>query len=211
MSEQRSVKPNKRGARSRELVLDTAERLMAEHGYEAVSVSQLVSEASIPLSSIYHYFGSKDGVLLGVMERGARRFFAAMPDLAAMHADPGLPEDPEARLRVMLGALTTELDRQPDFLRLVTVMTMQPPTGEAERALEVVRRVRATAIELLCRVGSVAFGLDADDPVALTLSRFALSTIDGTILAQRAEGIAAEEILAHLPTAIVALHATLTA
>ncbi|MGW0041005.1 TetR/AcrR family transcriptional regulator [Rhodococcus sp. NPDC003348] len=211
MSEQRSVKPNKRGARSRELVLDTAERLMAEHGYEAVSVSQLVSEASIPLSSIYHYFGSKDGVLLGVMERGARRFFAAMPDVAAMRADPGLPEDPEARLRVMLGALTTELDRQPDFLRLVTVMTMQPPTGEAERALEVVRRVRATAIELLCRVGSVAFGLDADDPVALTLSRFALSTIDGTILAQRAEGIAAEEILAHLPTAIVALHATLTA
>ena len=82
MTERRSVKPNKRGARSRELVLDTAERLMAVHGFDGVSVSQIVAEASIPLSSIYHYFGSKDGILLGVMERGARRFFAAMPDAA---------------------------------------------------------------------------------------------------------------------------------
>ncbi|MGW4481507.1 TetR/AcrR family transcriptional regulator [Rhodococcus triatomae] len=203
MTERRSVKPNKRGARSRELVLDTAERLMAEYGYEGVSVAQIVSEASIPLSSIYHYFGSKDGVLLGVMERGARRFFATMPDMT------DLPDGQEARLRFLLGALTTELDRQPDFLRLLTVMTVQPPVAAAEEALEVVQRVRETALQLLCQAAAVSFGVDADGPVALTLSRFALSTIDGTILAQKSEGVAAEEILGNLPIAMTAVHAAL--
>jgi AcrR family transcriptional regulator len=75
------VTPNRRGARSREAVLDAAERLMAEQGYEAASVAALVEEAGIPASSIYHYFGSKEGVLLAVMERGAERFFAEVPDL----------------------------------------------------------------------------------------------------------------------------------
>ena len=36
----------------------------------------------IPMSSVYHYFGSKDRILLAVMERGADRFFADLPDLA---------------------------------------------------------------------------------------------------------------------------------
>ena len=73
------VTPNRRGARSREAVLDAAERLIAEQGYEAATVAALVKEAGIPASSIYHYFGSKDGVLLAVMERGAGRFFAELP------------------------------------------------------------------------------------------------------------------------------------
>ena len=33
----------------------------------------------IPASSIHHYFGSKEGVLLAVMERGAERFYAELP------------------------------------------------------------------------------------------------------------------------------------
>ena len=73
------VTPNRRGVRSRELVLDAAEHVMAEHGYEATSIARVVEEAGIPISSVYHYFGSKEGILLAVMERGAERFFAEMP------------------------------------------------------------------------------------------------------------------------------------
>ena len=54
---------------------------MAEHGYDAATVAALVDEAGVPASSIYHYFGSKEGVLLAVMERGAERFFEALPIL----------------------------------------------------------------------------------------------------------------------------------
>ncbi|NLU82159.1 hypothetical protein [Rhodococcus sp. HNM0569] len=87
---------------------------------------------------------------------------------------------------------------------------MHPPTDAAEEALAVVRRVRATALDLLGHVGAAMFDLAPDDPAISTLSRYALATIDGTILAQRADGIAVEEILTHLPTALVAVHASLT-
>jgi len=36
------VKPNRRGVKSRELVLDAAERVMAEHGYDGASVERVV-------------------------------------------------------------------------------------------------------------------------------------------------------------------------
>src|SRR6478752_3830377 len=81
MATRAEVTPNHRGTRSRERVLDAAEGLMAEQGYDAASVAALVERAGIPASSIYHYFGSKEGVLLAVMERGAERFFEALPDL----------------------------------------------------------------------------------------------------------------------------------
>ena len=117
MAARTEVTPNRRGVKSRELVLDAAERVMAEHGFEAATLARVVAEAGIPMSSVYHYFGSKDGILLAVMERGADRFFADLPDLdrrpgrPAQHlatggvgrrphasAPPGLPA-PADRLR----------------------------------------------------------------------------------------------------------------
>ena len=73
------VTPNRRGMKSRELVLDAAERVMAEQGFEAATLARVVEEAGIPMSSVYHYYGSKDGILLAVMERGAERFFDDLP------------------------------------------------------------------------------------------------------------------------------------
>ena len=52
---------------------------MAEEGFEATTLVRVVAESGIPESSVYHYYGSKDGILLAVMERGAERFFAACP------------------------------------------------------------------------------------------------------------------------------------
>jgi AcrR family transcriptional regulator len=40
--------------KSRELVLDAAERVMAEHGFEAAAPARVVEEAGIPMSSVYH-------------------------------------------------------------------------------------------------------------------------------------------------------------
>ncbi len=81
MAAQAEVTPNRRGMKSRELVLDAAERVMAEDGFEAATLARVVQEAGVPMSSVYHYYGSKDGILLAVMERGAERFFADLPDL----------------------------------------------------------------------------------------------------------------------------------
>src|SRR4029079_18504589 len=103
------VTPNRRGTRSREAVLEAAERLMAEQGYEAATVARLVEEAGIPPSSIYHYFGSKEGVLLAVMERGAGRFFEALPDIRSRQGSQ------IEHLRTLVQTTAATLEQNPDF------------------------------------------------------------------------------------------------
>src|SRR5687767_10421400 len=73
------TKRQQQGQSSRELILDATERLMATRGYAATSISDIRSACGLPASSIYWHFGSKEGVLAAVMERGADRFFAAIP------------------------------------------------------------------------------------------------------------------------------------
>src|SRR6476620_3053685 len=110
------TKPNRRGTRSRELVLNAAERIMGAEGYDSASLARIVEESEIPISSVYHYFGSKDGVLLAVMERGAERFFARVPD------PDELIRDPLTHLTRLVENVCDALEQESDFLRLVVVM-----------------------------------------------------------------------------------------
>src|ERR1700736_6407373 len=122
MSARPEVTPNRRGVKSRELVLDAAERVMAEHGYDSASVGRVVEEAGIPISSVYHYFGAKDGILLAVMERGAVRFFAELPRPTRRFGSAS------RHLEAVASGLVETLNRHPNFLRLLIVFATQPPT-----------------------------------------------------------------------------------
>jgi AcrR family transcriptional regulator len=200
----REITPNRRGARSREAVLDAAERLMAEQGYEAATVAALVEEAGIPASSIYHYFGSKEGVLLAVMERGAERFFEELPGL-----DRRLGAQPD-HLRVLVEAVTATLDRHPDFLRILIVMAAQPVAAGGDEVHGVVNRVRELALERLREQMRIAFDLDAASEAADHLARFALAAFDGAFVAHQAHpDVALEDLLEHLPAALVAVRRAL--
>ena len=52
-------------------LLDAAERLIAEHGYAATSLRQIISEAGANLASVHYHFGSKDELLDAVIMRHA--------------------------------------------------------------------------------------------------------------------------------------------
>jgi AcrR family transcriptional regulator len=194
------VKPNRRGARSREAVLDAAERLMAEQGYEAASVAALVKEAGVPPSSIYHYFGSKEGVLLAVMERGAERFFAALP---AFDARAGSQRD---HLRALTETVAATLTRQPDFLRILVVLAAQPAGAGEGEVHHVVNRVRELALERLREQMEIVFGLARDGAAADHLARFALAAFDGAFVAtQSSAQVTLGGLLEHLPAALIAV------
>src|SRR4051794_17938334 len=102
------------GARSREDILDAAERLMGTRGYAATRISTLAKASGLPASSIYWHFGSKSGVLGAVMERGSRRFFAATASHRLDHS-----AQPPERLRPLWGPSTTSIGDHPPFLPLV--------------------------------------------------------------------------------------------
>jgi AcrR family transcriptional regulator len=200
MSAQPDVTPNRRGLRSRELVLDAAERVMAEDGFEAATVARVVEEAGVPISSVYHYYGSKDGILLAVMERGAERFFADLP-----LADRRLGRSATEHLRRVVAAAVDTLARHPSFLRLLVVFAVQPPRAGGGEVDEVVARVRELALARLRVQLGVAFGDDAASAPVDRLARFALATFDGAFVASQADArVTLSDLLAPLPAALAA-------
>jgi len=206
MAARAEATPNRRGVKSRELVLDAAERVMAEHGFEAATLARVVTEAGIPMSSVYHYFGSKDGILLAVMERGADRFFADLPDLDRR---PGRPAQHLARV---VSATVRTLERHPDFLRLLIVFAAQPPTAGDGEVQAVVCRVRRQAHDLLREQIAIAFGDDPQSPVTDQLARFALAAIDGAFVAGQIDRDATlERLLGPLVPSLVASRRALLA
>ena len=193
------VTPNRRGTRSREAVLDAAERLMATHGYDAATVAALVDEAGVPASSIYHYFGSKEGVLLAVMERGAVRFWEALP----------IPDRrigaQEEHLAALVEAVAATLDRNSNFLRILVVMATQPVHAEDGEVHRVVDRVREMALEQLRVQMRVVFGMDPASAAADQLARFALAAVDGAFVACQANpALSLGGVLEPLPAALIA-------
>jgi AcrR family transcriptional regulator len=204
MAQSGAVTPNRRGMRSRELVLDAAERVMAEDGFEAATLARVVTEAKIPMSSVYHYYGSKEGILLAVMERGAERFFADLPE-----PDRRLGR-PAAHLGRVVSTAVAALERHPSFLRLLIVFAIQPPGAGDGDIRAVVQRVRELALARLRRQLAIAFGDDPGSALVDRLAHFALAAFDGAFVASQADsGITLDFALGPLPSALVAARRTL--
>ena len=200
MAARPDVRPNRRGARSRKLVLDAAERVMAEHGYEAATLAAIVDEAGIPISSVYHYFGSKDGILLAVMERGADRFFATLPEPARRLGTA------QQHLEAVVRSTRIALDEHPGFLRLLLTLAVQPPAGDQEEVQAVVSRLRRRALGLLRAHVALALNVDPDSDEASRLARFGLAVFDGAFVAEHSDGNPLSAVVDLLPRAILALH-----
>ncbi len=58
------------GEGRRKIVL-AAERLFADHGFDAVSMHAIATSAGTSKANIYHYFSSKDALYLAVLHRAA--------------------------------------------------------------------------------------------------------------------------------------------
>jgi AcrR family transcriptional regulator len=54
---------------TKDRILDTAERLFAEDGYEGTSLRRIIAEAGVNLASVHYYFRSKEALLDAVVVR----------------------------------------------------------------------------------------------------------------------------------------------
>jgi AcrR family transcriptional regulator len=178
---------------------------MAEHGFEAATLARVVEEAGIPMSSVYHYFGSKDGILLAVMERGAERFF---DDLPGWERRTGRPAE---HLATVISIAVRTLERHPSFLRLLIALAVQPPAGGEGEIRAVIARIRAQALARLRGQLEIAFDEKRASPTIDQLARFALSAIDGAFVASQTDrGVTLERLLAPLAPALVAARRALS-
>jgi AcrR family transcriptional regulator len=169
------TKRQQQGEQSREQILDATEQLMGTRGYAATSISDICKACGLPASSIYWHFGSKEGVLAAVMERGAERYFAAIPV--------------DADIEHQLAAVIAQQEQHPEFLRLFLLLSLERSDDQA--VAEVVRRVRDRAIARFH--DAIAALMPADVPAAKAqrvvdeLAAVATALSDGIFLAGHLE------------------------
>ena len=70
--------PSKRSA-----ILDVASRLFAEKGYDKTPTSEIAQEAGVAEGTLYHHFGSKDGIFLTIFDELLEEYLAVAEALAA--------------------------------------------------------------------------------------------------------------------------------
>ncbi len=56
-------------ASARERIIETAENLFAENGFDSTTLRELTEEAKVNLASVNYHFGSKEGLSRELMER----------------------------------------------------------------------------------------------------------------------------------------------
>jgi TetR/AcrR family transcriptional regulator, cholesterol catabolism regulator len=80
-------------------LLDRAAGLFLRHGYDNVSLNDLIADAGVSKGAFYHWFPSKDALIAALAERSAREAFAGVQDAVA-----GCDGDVLARLNALLQA-----------------------------------------------------------------------------------------------------------
>lgn len=60
---------------TRERILNTAQRLFAEKGFDKVNLRELTKEAGTHLAAVNYYFGSKDKLLTALVQRAAKLIY----------------------------------------------------------------------------------------------------------------------------------------
>lgn len=66
---QARARQDRRKLRTAAAILNAAERLFLERGYQATTVEQLAEQADVALGSLYGHFGGKEGVYAALIDR----------------------------------------------------------------------------------------------------------------------------------------------
>lgn len=96
----------------RQLVLDAAQRVFAEKGYDDAKMEEIAAESGLSLGTLYSVFDGKAAVFRSIHEAGDAALLEA--GMAAVHTGDGPLEALLAGVRAYLGYFM----EHPDFLRM---------------------------------------------------------------------------------------------
>ena len=106
---------------SAERILTTALDLFAKKGYDATAVREICEAAGITKPTLYHFFGSKDGVFQALVCTGFQQYRAIVD--AAM-SSPGSFED---RVKLLARSVFESASTKPLFWRFIHTVIWAPP------------------------------------------------------------------------------------
>jgi AcrR family transcriptional regulator len=162
-------------------VIDAAVASILESGFYRASTNEIARRAGVTWGVIQHYFGTREALMLAVLQDGARRFAEVVED-AHIEGDT-----PEQRVEHLMDILTSHYG-QPEFLAYLQVllnMDHDPRTSVEVR--KTMREVSARSQDHVRRLLREGLGPAASTPdlattVFLVLRGFAISQqLQGTM------------------------------
>lgn len=116
---------------SRSILFDATAALLSERSTIEVSLSEIAQRSGLNSALIKYYFGSKEGLLLALLERVAER---SMADLSALI---GMEISAEQKLRIHIGGIINTYYRSPYVNRLINYMIVQGDAASSERVAKI--------------------------------------------------------------------------
>ncbi len=168
-----------RGSATRAAVLRAASALFVADGYSATSIARIAAAADVRSASIYHAFGSKEGLLAAVVEETAERFFETLR-APGTHPDGFFGE---------LAEVAEAFSGRPEFLRLLIMLAVERRDGDPE-ILGTALAVRGKALAWIAsslRPHLAGLPPEAAADVSARMSRLLLMMLDGAFVARQLE------------------------
>jgi AcrR family transcriptional regulator len=131
-------------------ILDATRALVLAHGPRAASVAAISRASGAPVGTLYHRFGSRDGVLAAAWLRALERFQAGALAADAAHAD-----DPFAAGAAMAVAAVAFAASHPDDARLLLAVRerdlLDGASGELHARLDAMNAPLEQAVARIAR------------------------------------------------------------
>ena len=130
---------NPRWQARRETIIDTSARLFARQGYHATGLNELCDANDLGKGALYHYIGSKEGLLAAIHDRVMDEVMRGADRVAEAGGSPS------AQLAMLGDELLDVIHRYPDhvwvFLHEFRALTGERAATFRERRQEYERRV----------------------------------------------------------------------
>ncbi len=107
----------RKGEHTSDRILDAAETLFAEDGYEGTTLRDVAAAVGIRTPSLYNHFESKEALYSAVLERGLHPVMSLLEDFAASR--PGNRTDSS-----IVEGIMEILSQRPDIARLIQHETL---------------------------------------------------------------------------------------
>jgi AcrR family transcriptional regulator len=191
---------------TKERILDTAEILFAQKGYQAVSVRQITSAAECNLAAVNYYFGNKENLYLEVfrsrwvprakrLQESFRKYLASQQSLSESAVVRALakafvdgPFSDDERLRHSQ-LMTREMTQPTKAFEHVAEQVIQPFFKEVLERLESVSPDKVGEEEMLLNIFSIFAMVLYFNFARVAVSRVTGRTYDPSFRAQLVEQI----------------------
>jgi TetR/AcrR family transcriptional regulator len=110
---------------NRSKLLMTALELFSRRGYDGIGVQEIVDSAGITKPTLYHYFGSKEGLLTELLQEYSSRLYERLLPAADYQGDLPLTLDKVASAQFDFSR------SNPDFCRMQLGLMFAPPESPA--------------------------------------------------------------------------------